>query len=105
MTALVDTGATASFIRSSTLDKLLIYEDVKVSPLRFTAGNGLPIKVSKVIQTSIDLRGDKTQYSGRFLASEELPFEIILGTDILESMGAVIDVRKGTLKTSSTLRH
>ena len=91
LTALIDTGATGSFIRASAIEKLKFCESGPVSSTRYFGGNGLPVEHEGTITSTVSVHNSLPTFHQVFLISRSLPFDIILGTDALAESGMIID--------------
>ena len=97
LTALVDSGATASFIHKSAIQHLQDITRVQQPKYVFTAGNGLPVSYNEAISTQLQFHPDSDAVSQVFFVSDTLPFDAVLGTDALVRAGVVIDVGRKVL--------
>ena len=102
--SLIDSGATGSFIHKSALSRLKQYAIVDKPTCCFVGGNGLPVPIECAITTSVSIHDDEQILDNIFYVVSALPFDVVLGTDILTRAGAVIDVAKKLMSTRGGLK-
>ena len=100
LVTLIDTGATASFIHKAAVQKLNSFLTLEQLPIQFVGGNGQRIPQEGAIQTVINLLEDN--FKANLIVSSAIPFDIVIGTDILEQIGAVINVAQRVLQSATT---
>ena len=94
---LVDTGATASFVHSAVLPRLSNCITQAPTSHSFTAGNGLQVEHDRTIVTTVTIHENLPALQHRFVVSNALPFDVVIGTDLLVKFGATVDVCQGRL--------
>ena len=91
MDALIDTGAGATLLGSSMVERLLQFNHCQPTIAKFLSCNGQEIAVTSAVSTTVQL-GNRL-ISGQILhVVTGLPYNIVLGTDFLFAAEAVIDI-------------
>ena len=93
---LVDTGATVSLISERMVNELQLTKAIepwKLGPVK--TANGNPLDIRGVISITARIGNAEAEYDA--IVAKNLSRGIILGKDILEQMGAVIDLKHETV--------
>lgn len=93
-TSLIDSGATASFVRKEVADQLMAQSNAELlgpSPMQFKGGNGALVEHHDVIKVVIAIASDLPPLEQTFFVSNSVPFDVVLGTNALSSLGVLID--------------
>lgn len=88
--ALIDSGATASFVRKGSLHLIKRYEEGESSTRVFRTGNSQVLDHSGTILASVVFEQGAEPFKQRFIVTEDLPFDVVLGTDALRAAGAAV---------------
>lgn len=96
--ALVDTGATASFVKYGFLAATQPQQlsCIHPTPARFKTGSGHALVVRGYINAIVML-GSHTLQGQQLIVADGLPFDAIIGTDILETLSASVNIAKRRL--------
>ena len=73
VSTLIDTGATASFIKQSVLQQLNRFQRCGRVPVTFTGGNSKPIDHTDSISTSVQFNDSSSAFQHTFIVSADLP--------------------------------
>jgi len=93
---LTDTGATVSLISERMVNDLQLNKAIepwKLGPVK--TANGNPLDIRGVISLTAKIGNAEVEYDA--IVTKNLSRGIILGKDVLEQMGAVIDLKNETL--------
>ena len=89
---LVDTGAVHSFLSEELIRKLKL-KIVNIAPITVVSGNSAPLKLSKEVETPIELPGlRKIPFNFKWKTTAELCDDVILGADFLKRFKLVVDL-------------
>ncbi|KAL8442273.1 hypothetical protein Emed_007349 [Eimeria media] len=91
--ALLDTGATHSFVSPRLVDELQLQTKTPPEPMYLTVASGQQLEVPALIP-KVSFKVGNFGTSGRFLVAP-VPYPIILGLDWLCSLSAVVDLGHG----------
>jgi hypothetical protein len=93
-TSLIDSGATASFVRKDVADQIMAQSSAELlgpSSMQFKGGNGELVEHHDVIKVVISIASDLPPIEQTLLVSSSVPFDVVLGTNSLASLGVLID--------------
>jgi hypothetical protein len=91
LTALIDTGAQASFIHSDIVPILPSFTSLGKSVLNFTAGNSGTVAHDDLITCSFFIHNSIDTIPHNFFVSGDIPFDLIVGTDLQSRLGILND--------------
>jgi hypothetical protein len=94
---LIDTGANGSFIRETMLTKLKGVKRLQPSQVRFQVGNEQPLHHSAEVLLNVSSKNNPSINTHRFFVTDTLPFDVIIGTDILSSWDVTINTRRSMM--------
>ncbi|CAH8556952.1 unnamed protein product [Dicrocoelium dendriticum] len=95
---LVDTGAARSLIRAS-VSRSFSNCVRKPCNARLTAANGLPLVVRNSIVAPVVVAC--TRFNHEFIVADRIPFDVIIGIDLLRRLKCRLDLEKSQLITDS----
>ena len=91
---LYDSGASASFIRRDLAD-LLGDTGPTVNPLRFVMADGQELTADQTMNLEIEMNGITVEH--RFLVLDDLPEEILVGSDLIQKWKISLDLENETV--------
>ena len=93
--ALLDTGASQSFMTPSLARALEVKKKRLKVPLEFSVANGASLKVFEIVP-NLQLELGQATFTGDFLVAP-VPYDVLIGMDWLKQHKAIWDIDKGLL--------